>query len=768
MNNGSRPSAWRCAGVAAILTVAMGAAQADGPALGDRSDAPSTGLDRFNQFSVQSFDLPLFADGPQAFSAQVSLDGVAVNIDLVPHSNRSATFEVWIQDETGYHVVDAPPVTTYKGEIRGVPGSHVRASLFEGRLHASISIDADTTWYVEPLAGFMPDAAETAHLVYHPDNLTPSEHTCGADGSFQIGPPPDPSFPGGGIASLGDEVCEIACDADTEFYAKNGNSLTATLADIENILNEVEFIYERDVDITYEVTTIIVRTSSPDPYSSFIADNMLCEFRETWNSFPESTIARDVAHLFTGKNLSGTTIGLAYNGVICNESGFSCGANGSVAYGLSESRFNGASFNERIALTAHELGHNWNAPHCSGFACNIMCAGLGGCGGINGANLKFNTSSKNVIINFRNTRFCLEDDVNSVGPPFFEDFESGSLEPVQWSWVRGATISGNADNEPSPSNAVLLDSGFGEFGDDEIRTNKIRLGGESDYVVEYWVQPRNTEAGDSLLVYYWDNGEEWNLLNEYVSDGSEPEEFEFFSHPLPGDAYHDEFRVRFLTDVDSSADDFYIDDVRVGPSGPTPENDDCENAQIVADGDHPFSTLNSSTDGVLLPGTCDEGTGLGIARDVWFIYTPTCEGDVTVSTCGQADYNTRIAVYIDIGACPPTSVLVACSDDADGCAGGTSEAVFSAIPDVPYFIRVGGPSVDDSGTGTLTISCDGGVEPDPCPADFDDDGMVGASDLAGLLSVWGTDDETADLDDDGVVGPSDLAALLSAWGGCPE
>ncbi|MDI9404885.1 MAG: hypothetical protein QM516_13530 [Limnohabitans sp.] len=59
------------------------------------------------------------------------------------------------------------------------------------------------------------------------------------------------------------------------------------------------------------------------------------------------------------------------------------------------------------------------------------------------------------------------------------------------------------------------------------------------------------------------------------------------------------------------------------------------------------------------------------------------------------------------------------------------------------------------------------VEPpaNNCPADFNDDGNVGADDLAQLLSAWGT--SAADLDGDGDTGASDLAILLSSWGACP-
>lgn len=55
-----------------------------------------------------------------------------------------------------------------------------------------------------------------------------------------------------------------------------------------------------------------------------------------------------------------------------------------------------------------------------------------------------------------------------------------------------------------------------------------------------------------------------------------------------------------------------------------------------------------------------------------------------------------------------------------------------------------------------------------CPSDLNGDGQVGAFDLGGLLSAWGSDDSSADLDGDGVVDAFDLATLLSSWGPCPE
>lgn len=52
-----------------------------------------------------------------------------------------------------------------------------------------------------------------------------------------------------------------------------------------------------------------------------------------------------------------------------------------------------------------------------------------------------------------------------------------------------------------------------------------------------------------------------------------------------------------------------------------------------------------------------------------------------------------------------------------------------------------------------------------CPADLTGDGVVGAPDLAALLSNWGGAG-TGDINGDGVVGAQDIAALLAAWGMC--
>ncbi len=55
-----------------------------------------------------------------------------------------------------------------------------------------------------------------------------------------------------------------------------------------------------------------------------------------------------------------------------------------------------------------------------------------------------------------------------------------------------------------------------------------------------------------------------------------------------------------------------------------------------------------------------------------------------------------------------------------------------------------------------------------CPQDLDDDGIVGAADLAFVLGSWGPCEGCpADFNGDNVVNASDLAQVLGAWGECP-
>lgn len=138
-----------------------------------------------------------------------------------------------------------------------------------------------------------------------------------------------------------------------------------------------------------------------------------------------------------------------------------------------------------------------------------------------------------------------------------------------------------------------------------------------------------------------------------------------------------------------------------GPGGP-PANDNCANSVPILDGDTDFDTTNATTDGAAHQGCMFDGQTF---NDIWFDYTATCTGDLTVSTCDQAFYDTDLVVY-DNCQCPlATANVLDCSDDAEGCDNFTSEVTVPATQGNCYKVRVGGWDETEKGAGTVTITC---------------------------------------------------------------
>jgi len=142
-----------------------------------------------------------------------------------------------------------------------------------------------------------------------------------------------------------------------------------------------------------------------------------------------------------------------------------------------------------------------------------------------------------------------------------------------------------------------------------------------------------------------------------------------------------------------------------------PTNDACENALPIQSGVMRFSTLDASTDGLPLDPICEEEPGLGVllGLDIWYDYVAECSGTAVFSTCADADFDTRLAIYSDCD-CPTENLrLAGCNDDGVGCEETlTSELSLSVAKGFCYKLRVGGYedfSGAESGTGNITVSC---------------------------------------------------------------
>jgi hypothetical protein len=199
-------------------------------------------------------------------------------------------------------------------------------------------------------------------------------------------------------------------------------------------------------------------------------------------------------------------------------------------------------------------------------------------------------------------------------------------------------------------------------------------------------------------------------------------------------------------------------------NAPIPANDECGGAIPLRIGQTiTFNTAVARVSQPALPTSCDQGSGVTIGNDLWYVHDAERSGNVVVATCGSAT-NLRVAVYT--GQCGGLT-LVGCNSNSIICipAGG-ARLQFVAACGTRYWIRVGGESPDHAGLGSVTLSGQGPVCVQPCAADLDGNRLVNGADLGVLLGNWGNAG-AGDLDGNGVVNGADLGALLGAFGPCP-
>jgi hypothetical protein len=210
----------------------------------------------------------------------------------------------------------------------------------------------------------------------------------------------------------------------------------------------------------------------------------------------------------------------------------------------------------------------------------------------------------------------------------------------------------------------------------------------------------NPQAGDQCTVWAdWNGNGDFTDPGEQLTLNGGPTTFSRVVRPPAGSNLgFTRMRIRLqgpgVVSPCGNANEGEVEDytLNVVPPPAPPPNDACANAISISNGTTTGTTVLSTNDG---SSTCDP-TG----NDVWYSFTASLTGVLSVSTCGSS-IDTVVAVF---DACGGSQL--ACNDDCGGspCGGTDSCLTVPITTGLTYKIRVSDKGVTGGGTFTLTTA----------------------------------------------------------------
>lgn len=264
-----------------------------------------------------------------------------------------------------------PGVETLRGALVGLPDSWVRVTRTPAGLYGMF-FDGLDVYVIEPaheLAGRVvgPAGARGREPVVYrlADTLMPIDGPrCGTPSRAEAargGPTGMEEFQAlaaelqsvAGTAGLtATRQLRLAVVGDHEFSQLTfAGGLTPEQA-IAARMNVVDGIFSSQVGVTLIVDSVTVFRDPADPFTSTLTPSTLLEEFGLWRRSTPGQTAAGLSHLMTGRDLDGTTIGIAYLDALC-----------SSRFGASLSQAAGVSSTTATLIIAHEIGHNFGASH---------------------------------------------------------------------------------------------------------------------------------------------------------------------------------------------------------------------------------------------------------------------------------------------------------------------------------------------------------------------------------------------------------------------
>lgn len=394
------------------------------------------------QIDIASIHQALSA-GERRLSVQVGEENW--RFELTENSLIAPDYFVTIAGKNGQTVLKEHTVKTFDGVMEGRSG-HISLTIDKDFINALISTGKEE-YFIEQAWLFDPESSKDEVLIYNSrDAITDGTFTCGVTDLHRVDTESNDKLEERFVNQC--LVVQLAIASDALMYAKYGNSAVNVQNHNIAVMNNVAFNYRHEFieNIEYTIVTQYVSTDQAnDPLSPLTTstdpNTVLPNFR-TWGNNGGFGTSYDLAQFWTDRDFDGSTVGLAYVGVVCNVS----------RYHILQD-FSASATSLRV-MTAHEIGHNFGASHDASGAPYIMAPSVG-------TSNEWSSDSRSVMSNHISSRTCLSNCTGTVAASFVVSpgavcdngtvtYKDKSINGSTRSWTfNGGSPAGGTDQQPT-------------------------------------------------------------------------------------------------------------------------------------------------------------------------------------------------------------------------------------------------------------------------------------------------------------------------------